>query len=152
MLARVAGATGRSVRWPLGALLVSSTMERTSEPSCSGASTSARTAVGGGGPREGSRGGRRPLAGCCSASLVSCCLRCVLSGALPWCWTQAACVLELNGPMRLPARRRGARDVAPAGARAAGLRRPSAFPTRAERRLRPARGRMGSSGVACSCS
>ena len=27
----------------------------------------------------------------------------VVRGVLPWCWTQAACVLELRGPMRLPA-------------------------------------------------
>jgi type IV secretion system protein VirD4 len=26
----------------------------------------------------------------------------VLSGALAWCWTQAACLLELHGPMPLP--------------------------------------------------
>jgi hypothetical protein len=26
----------------------------------------------------------------------------MLSGALVWCWTQAACPLELRGPMPLP--------------------------------------------------
>jgi type IV secretory pathway TraG/TraD family ATPase VirD4 len=26
----------------------------------------------------------------------------LLSGALPWCWTQAACLASLRGPMRLP--------------------------------------------------
>jgi hypothetical protein len=25
----------------------------------------------------------------------------VVSGVLEWCWTQAACLLELHGPMRL---------------------------------------------------
>ena len=60
----------------------------------------------------------------------------VLSGALPWCWTQAACLLELRAPMRLPA---------PDAARAmwhllvrGGWAQPAeAFPLRSERASAP---------------
>jgi len=47
--------------------------------------------------------GRRPATRLliCTAGIVL--LAGVLSGALAWCWTQAACLLELHGPMRLPA-------------------------------------------------
>jgi type IV secretion system protein VirD4 len=47
--------------------------------------------------------GRRPttrLLLCCAGVLL---MASIVSGALPWCWTQAARVLELHRPMRLPA-------------------------------------------------
>jgi type IV secretion system protein VirD4 len=80
--------------------------------------------------------GRRPvtrlLVGVGAISLLAG----LLSGAFPWCWTQAACLLELRGPIRLPA---------PDAARAmwhllvrGGWANPAAaFPNRAERASAP---------------
>lgn len=47
--------------------------------------------------------GRRPATRMlvCIVGLLA--LTGLVSGVLPWCWTQAACVLSLRAPMRLPA-------------------------------------------------
>ena len=47
--------------------------------------------------------GRRPATRLLLCLLGVLMLAGVVSGALPWCWTQAARLLELHGPMRLPA-------------------------------------------------
>jgi type IV secretory pathway TraG/TraD family ATPase VirD4 len=80
--------------------------------------------------------GRRPATRLliCTAGIVV--LAGMLSGALAWCWTQAACLLELHAPMRLPAA-----DAAHAMWRLlmrGGWSAPAhAFPTRAERAWAP---------------
>ena len=55
-------------------------------------------------PDEGSRG-RAPPGDEAAASAFLACSRSRGSsaGSLPWCWTQAACLVSLRGPMRLPA-------------------------------------------------
>ncbi|MGO9761708.1 MAG: type IV secretory system conjugative DNA transfer family protein [Solirubrobacteraceae bacterium] len=81
--------------------------------------------------------GRRPLVRftICLAGIVL--LALLLSGSLAWCWTQAASLLELKGPMRLTAA-----DAAHAMWRVlirGGWSSPaSVFPTRAERAAAPA--------------
>src|ERR1700730_10041141 len=47
------------------------------------------------GPRPGTR-----LVACAIAATL---LAGLLSGAVTWCWTEAACVASLHPPMRLPA-------------------------------------------------
>ena len=46
--------------------------------------------------------GRRPAMRLLICILGVLALAGVVSGVLPWCWTQAACLLSLNGPMHLP--------------------------------------------------
>jgi type IV secretion system protein VirD4 len=81
--------------------------------------------------------GRRPAARLLIPTAGVVILAGVLSGAFGWCWTQAACLLELRGPMRLPAA-----DAAHAMWRLlmrGGWGEPAgAFPTRAERASAPA--------------
>jgi type IV secretion system protein VirD4 len=81
--------------------------------------------------------GRRPAARLLIPTAGVVILAGVLSGAFGWCWTQAACLLELRGPMRLPAG-----DAAHAMWRLlmrGGWGEPAgAFPTRAERASAPA--------------
>jgi len=47
--------------------------------------------------------GRRPAMRLLICILGVLALAGVISGVLPWCWTQAASLLSLHGPMHLPA-------------------------------------------------
>ncbi len=47
--------------------------------------------------------GRRPAMRLLTCTLGVLALAGVISGVLPWCWTQAACLLSLHRPMYLPA-------------------------------------------------
>ena len=47
--------------------------------------------------------GRRPATRMLICLLGLVVLAGLVSGVLPWCWTQAACLLSLHAPMRLPA-------------------------------------------------
>ena len=85
--------------------------------------------------------GWRPVRGCSSASSVCSRSRASSAASLPWCWTQAACLISLHPPMRLPAAtpRQAMWRLLVRG----GWSTPSrAFPTSAERAAAP-----GSAGI-----
>ena len=72
----------------------------------------------------------------------------VLSGALLWCWTQAACVVDLHAPMRLPAA--GAAQAMWRLLVRGGWGEPArAFPTRAERDAAPEAWAYAAVAVCC---
>ncbi len=47
--------------------------------------------------------GRRPATRMLTSAIAVLALAGLVSGVVPWCWTQAACLVSLRAPMRLPA-------------------------------------------------
>ncbi|GEM_PF-1385383 len=89
--------------------------------------------------------GRRPLTRLVLCVALVVLLALLFSGSLAWCWTEAASLLELNGPMRLTAA-----DAAHAMwhvlIRGGWSSPASAFPTRAERAVAPGAWAYGLTG------
>lgn len=80
--------------------------------------------------------GRRPGVQLAIAAALVGLLAFVLSGAAAWCWTEAACVLDLHAPMRL-SREDAASAMWRLVARGGWSAPAKAFPTRAEREAAP---------------
>ncbi len=56
--------------------------------------------------------GRRPATRMLTSAIAVLALAGLVSGVVPWCWTQAACLVSLRAPMRLPAGDAATCDVA----------------------------------------
>jgi type IV secretion system protein VirD4 len=81
--------------------------------------------------------GRRPSAQLALAAAFVGLLGFVLSGAAAWCWTEAACLVDLRAPMHLPLKD-GARAMWQLSVRGGWSTPAQAFPTYAEREAAPA--------------